>query len=86
MSQTGKLYGVGVGPGDPGLLTLRAAAVIRDCPVLAVPVSGGERQLALEIARQAVPEAAERSCCGWTSPWSTTGPAFAKATTRPPPG
>lgn len=60
MSQTGKLYGVGVGPGDPGLLTLRAAEVIRDCPVLAVPVSGGERQLALEIVRQAVPEAAAK--------------------------
>ena len=60
MSQTGKLYGVGVGPGDPGLLTLRAAAVIRDCPVLAVPVSGGERLVALEIARQAVPEVAEK--------------------------
>ena len=65
MSQTGKLYGVGVGPGDPGLLTLRAAAVIRDCPVLAVPVSGGERQLALEIARR---EGAELSVLQPRSP------------------
>ena len=59
MNQKGTLYGVGVGPGDPGLLTLRAAQVIRDCPVLAVPVSGSGRILALEIACQAVPEARE---------------------------
>lgn len=60
MADKGKLYGVGVGPGDPGLVTLRAAEVIRACPVLAVPVSGGEKLLAFEIARQAVPEAAEK--------------------------
>ncbi len=60
MSQAGRFYGVGVGPGDPGLMTLGAAEVIRACPVLAVPVSGGETILALEIARQAVPEAAEK--------------------------
>lgn len=56
----GRLYGVGVGPGDPGLMTLRGAEVIRACPVVAVPVSGGERLVALEIARQAVPEVAEK--------------------------
>ncbi len=56
----GRLYGVGVGPGDPELLTLRGAEVIRACPVVAVPVSGGERLVALEIARQAVPEVAEK--------------------------
>ena len=60
MSQAGRFYGVGVGPGDPGLMTLGAAEVIRACPVLAVPVSGGETILAREIARQAVPEAAEK--------------------------
>ena len=31
----GKLYGIGVGPGDPELLTLKAARLVRDCPVLA---------------------------------------------------
>ena len=56
----GRLYGVGVGPGDPGLMTLRGAEVIRACPVVAVPVSGGERLVALEIARQAGPEVAEK--------------------------
>jgi len=33
----GKFYVVGVGPGDPRLLTLRAAEVLRHCPVWLVP-------------------------------------------------
>ena len=37
---TGKLYGVGIGPGDPELLTLKAVRLIRECDVIAVP---GER-------------------------------------------
>lgn len=32
---TGTLYGVGVGPGDPELLTLKAVRLIRTCPVIA---------------------------------------------------
>ena len=60
MGKKGTLYGVGVGPGDPGLLTLQGAEVIRACPVLAVPVSGSGRLLAWEIACQAVPEAGEK--------------------------
>ena len=31
----GMLYGVGVGPGDPELVTLKAARVIAACPVIA---------------------------------------------------
>ena len=58
MNRKGILYGVGVGPGDPGLVTLRAAEIIRACPVLAAPVSGSGRILAWEIASRAVPEAA----------------------------
>ena len=33
----GKLYGLGVGPGDPELLTLKALRLIRESEVLAVP-------------------------------------------------
>jgi precorrin-2/cobalt-factor-2 C20-methyltransferase len=35
----GKLYGVGVGPGAPDLLTLRAVSVLKAAPVLALPRS-----------------------------------------------
>jgi precorrin-2/cobalt-factor-2 C20-methyltransferase len=35
----GKLYGVGVGPGAPDLLTLRAVSVLKTAPVLALPRS-----------------------------------------------
>lgn len=51
------LYGVGVGPGAPDLLTLRAAALLRDVPVVAAPRrADGDGSLALRIARQAVGE------------------------------
>lgn len=36
---TGKLYGVGVGPGDPELLTLKALRIIKESEVIAIPVS-----------------------------------------------
>ena len=34
---SGKLYGVGVGPGDPKLMTYLAVETIKNCPVIAVP-------------------------------------------------
>ncbi|MBO0661009.1 precorrin-2 C(20)-methyltransferase [Jiella sp. MQZ9-1] len=34
---TGRLFGLGVGPGDPELLTLKALRVLRACPVVAYP-------------------------------------------------
>lgn len=34
---SGCLYGVGVGPGDPELLTIKAARILRQAPVIVVP-------------------------------------------------
>lgn len=40
----GKLYGIGTGPGDPELLTIKAVNVIQKCGVIAVPkTENGER-------------------------------------------
>lgn len=36
---SGILYGVGVGPGDPKLLTLKAVQTIKDSDIIAIPVS-----------------------------------------------
>lgn len=52
----GILFGVGVGPGDPELMTLKAARLIRECGVIAVPDSGAEQNTAYQIAVRAVPE------------------------------
>lgn len=50
----GTLYGVGVGPGDPELLTLKAARIIARCDVVGVPDSGTGETVALDIAREQV--------------------------------
>jgi precorrin-2/cobalt-factor-2 C20-methyltransferase len=34
---SGRLYGIGVGPGDPELLTLKAARILSEVPVVAYP-------------------------------------------------
>lgn len=49
---TGILYGIGVGPGDPELMTLKAIHTIEQCDVLAVPQTKGSRTVALDIVKQ----------------------------------
>ena len=51
----GVLYGVGVGPGDPELMTVRACRTLAACPVIACPRTRQGHMLALEIAGAAVP-------------------------------
>ena len=50
----GKLYGVGVGPGDPELMTLKAVRVIKECELIAVPTGDKNTCLAYEIVSNAV--------------------------------
>lgn len=56
----GTLYGVGVGPGDPELMTLKAVRLIRENKVIAVPGAVPEETVAYKIAVQAVPELANK--------------------------
>ena len=56
----GTFYGVGVGPGDPELLTMNAARLIRSCDVLAIPRRDPEKCFAYRIACGAVPEAKDK--------------------------
>lgn len=52
---SGILYGVGVGPGDPKLLTLKAKEVLEGVSVIAVPVKkSGEESTALNIIKPVV--------------------------------
>ena len=50
-SERGTFYAVGVGPGDPELMTRKAVRVLEECPVLAVPRTPAGDSLALEIAQ-----------------------------------
>lgn len=47
----GILYGVGVGPGDPEMMTLQAVKTIALADIVAAPHTGEERSVALDIAR-----------------------------------
>lgn len=52
----GKFYGIGVGPGDPGLLTLKACRTLEKVEVLCVPRSSKDKEsLALAVVRKALP-------------------------------
>ena len=56
----GIAYGVGVGPGDPEYMTLKAVRLIRENRVIAVPGQAAKESAAYKIAVQAVPELAEK--------------------------
>lgn len=45
----GRLYGLGIGPGDPELITLKALRILQSAPVIAYPVSDGGKSLARSI-------------------------------------
>lgn len=64
----GKLYGVGVGPGDPELLTLKAVRIMKECDMIALPSSTLEKCVAYQIALLVVPELSEKEILTITMP------------------
>ena len=52
---TGTLYGVGLGPGDPELITRKAARLLQTCPVIAYPQLAGAASFARAIAADLLP-------------------------------
>ena len=64
----GIAYGIGVGPGDPELLTLKALRRIREADVIAVPGEKPAETTAYRIAIQATPEMANKTLIGLDMP------------------
>jgi precorrin-2/cobalt-factor-2 C20-methyltransferase len=59
-AMSGKLYGLGVGPGDPELLTLKAWRILSTVPVVAYLAADGKPSTAREIVKPFLqPEAQE---------------------------
>ncbi len=56
----GILYGVGVGPGDPELMTLKAVRLIEENHIIALPGAVPTETIAYQIAIQAVPALADK--------------------------
>ncbi|MDE6830101.1 MAG: precorrin-2 C(20)-methyltransferase, partial [Lachnospiraceae bacterium] len=64
----GTLYGVGVGPGDPRLMTYLAAETVKNCPVLAVPADGREDAVSYRIAAGIVKDLDGKECLNLSTP------------------
>jgi len=51
----GTLYGLGIGPGDPDLITLKALNILQAAPVIAYPAPVGKPSLARSIVEKHLP-------------------------------
>lgn len=52
---SGRLYGIGVGPGDPELMTLKAVRILAKTPVVAYPAPNSGESSARAIAASFIP-------------------------------
>lgn len=59
--KSGVLYGIGVGPGEPELMTVKALQTIRNCDVIVLPAVSKEECYAYRIVHAVCPEIEEKS-------------------------
>jgi precorrin-2/cobalt-factor-2 C20-methyltransferase len=55
MASTGRLFGLGVGPGDPELITVKALRLLREAPVVAYLAAKGRKGNAFSIIEAHLP-------------------------------
>jgi precorrin-2/cobalt-factor-2 C20-methyltransferase len=58
----GKLYGIGVGPGDPELLTFKALRIIKECDMILIPSKDKVSCTSYQIVKQVYPLIDEKDC------------------------
>lgn len=67
----GILYGVGVGPGDPDLLTMKAIKIIQKCDMIGIPAKKKETCTAYQIALKAIPDLEDKPVVSISVPMTT---------------
>ncbi len=67
----GILYGVGVGPGDPELMTIKAKRIIEACDVIGIPAESREKCTAYGIALRVAQGIADKEVISVTVPMTT---------------
>ena len=72
----GKLFGVGVGPGDPELMTLKSVRVIEESSVIAVPGEAPENSVAYRIALRVCPCLLKKETVALPMPMTKKGRGF----------
>lgn len=63
-----KLYGVGIGPGDPELLTLKAIKIINESEVIVIPSKDIASSIAYKTIKLAIPEIDNKELLGIDMP------------------
>lgn len=76
----GTLYGIGVGPGDPRLMTYLAVDTIKRCPVIAVPADGKGKAVAYKIASGIVEDLDAKECLNLSTPMTKDKPFWMQLT------
>ena len=68
----GKLFGLGVGPGDPELLTVKALRLIKESDVIAVPGNDIKKSVAYQIVKGVYEELDEKNLFSIAMPTVST--------------